>query len=97
MVTLDDAMMYLRVTHDVEDASIQDMIDAATDAAADYLNLTTSELTAAMPAPVKAAILLQVADLYENRERQASGEGATAYYQNRTYERLLNPYRVMAV
>ncbi|AUL48464.1 DNA packaging protein [Bordetella trematum] len=97
MVTLDDAKMYLRVTHGVEDAAIQGMIAAATDATADYLNLTTDELTAVMPAPVKAAILLQVADLYENRERQASGEGATAYYQNRTYERLLNPYRVVAI
>lgn len=93
MVTLDDAKMYLRVIHAEEDAAIQDMIDAATEAAADYLNLTAAELTAAMPAPVKAAILLQVADLYENRERQ----GKEAYYQNRTYERLLNPYRVMAV
>lgn len=93
MVTLDDAKMYLRVIHAEEDAAIQDMIDAATEAAADYLNLTTAELRTAMPAPVKAAILLQVADLYENRERQ----GNEAYYQNRTYERLLNPYRLMAI
>lgn len=46
-----------------------------------------------MPARVKAAILLQVGNLYLNRELQSN----EAYYQNRTYERPLNPYRVMAM
>lgn len=93
MVTLEQAKLHLRVDSSDEDVAIADLIDAATAAAADYLNQTTQELIAAMPAPVKAAILLQVGDLYENRERQ----GSEAYYQNRAYERLLNPYRVMAV
>lgn len=92
-ITLDEVKNYLRVDQDAEDGLIAFLLDAATDAAADYINLTPAELAPAMPAPVKAAILLQVADLYENRERQ----GSEAYYQNRTYERLLNPYRVMAV
>lgn len=49
-----------------------------------------------MPAPVHAAILLQVGDLYENRE--AGGQGtASQYFQNPTYERLLNPYRAMTL
>ncbi len=92
MVTLDQAKLHLRADAvGDEDAAIQDMIDAATNAAADYLGLTADELIAAMPAPVKAAILLQVGDLYLNRERQTN----EAYYQNRTYERLLNPYRRM--
>lgn len=94
MVTLDQAKLHLRADAvGDEDAAIQDMIDAATNAAADYLGLTADELIAAMPAPVKAAILLQVGDLYLNRERQSN----EAYYQNRTYERLMNPYRVMAL
>lgn len=92
MVTLEQAKRHLRVDMPHEDAASHGMIDAATNAA-DYLCLTTDELTAAMPAPVKAAILLQVGDLYENRERQ----GNEAYYQNRTYERLLNRYRVMTL
>ncbi|MGE8638130.1 MAG: head-tail connector protein [Achromobacter sp.] len=90
---MEQAKLHVRVDMPDEDAAIQGMIDAATDAAADYLGLTTDELTAAMPAPVKAAILLQVGDLYENRERQ----GSEAYYQNRTYERLLNPYRILSL
>lgn len=92
MVTLEQAKLHLRVDADYEDASLQGMIDAATAAALDYLNLAAFD--GDMPAPVHAAILLQVGDLYENRERQNT-EGA--YYQNRTYERLLNPYRVMAM
>ncbi|MNX81277.1 Phage gp6-like head-tail connector protein [compost metagenome] len=94
MVTLDQAKLHLRADAvGDEDAAIQDMIDAATNAAADYLGLTADELIAVMPAPVKAAILLQVGDLYLNRERQSN----EAFYQNRTYERLLNPYRVMSL
>lgn len=58
--------------------------------AAPWLSPTADRLAATMPAPVKAAILLQVGDLYENRERQGGD-------QNRTYERLLNPYRVTAM
>lgn len=90
MITLDEVKLHLRITHDGENAELQTMLDAAIAAAADYLGAPLSET---MPAPVKAAILLQVGDLYLNRERQSDA----AYYQNRTYERLLNPYRVMAV
>ena len=90
MITLDQAKEHIRVIGDHEDASIQTMIDAATAAALDYLNLDGFD-SSGMPAPVQAAILLQVGDLYANRERQ----GDAIYYQNRTYERLLNPYRVL--
>ncbi len=40
---------------------------------------------------VSAAILLMVGDLYANRERQ----GDKQYFVSDTFERLLNPYRVM--
>lgn len=46
-----------------------------------------------MPAPVRAAILLQVGDLYEFRERQFD----RAPYRHQTFERLFNPYRAMDV
>ncbi|KAA0893076.1 head-tail connector protein [Pusillimonas sp. ANT_WB101] len=91
MITLDQAKMHLRVIHDDEDTAISAMIAAATMAAADYLNL--DEMPDPMPAPVQAAILLQVADLYENRERQAD----KPFHGNPTYFLLLNPYKVMEV
>lgn len=46
---------------------------------------------------VTALDFLRVADLYEKRNRQTSGEGATAYYRSRDCACLLNPYRVMAM
>jgi isocitrate/isopropylmalate dehydrogenase len=93
VITLEEAKRHLRVFHDGDDVEIQAMIEAATAAAADYLGAAIANPA---PAPVRAAILLQVGDLYENRE--AGGQGAVAqYFSNPTYERLLNPYRVMAV
>ncbi len=92
MITLDQAKAHLRITHNDEDAAIQAMIDAAEAAALDYLNLDAFDSNGT-PSPVQAAILLQVGDLYENRERQADRQ----LYASLTYERLLNPYRAMAV
>ncbi|WP_429498061.1 head-tail connector protein [Robbsia andropogonis] len=66
------------------------MIDAATAAAWDYLGVDLSD---AMPAPVHAAILLQVGDLYGNRE----AGGDQQYFVNPTYARLLDPYRTMEI
>ncbi len=93
MLTIDDLKLHCRIDGDDEDGLLQDMLDAATDAVADYLGLPTVEIVDDMPAPVKAAVLLQAADLYANRERQTE-RPLTA---NLTYERLLAPYRVMAV
>jgi uncharacterized phage protein (predicted DNA packaging) len=90
MIALEDVKLHLRVDHDDEDDYITGLIAAATAAALDYLNVESLE---AMPTPVEAAILLQVGDLYANRERQAE----RPYHGNPTYERLLNPYRVMGV
>ncbi|MFV0284457.1 MAG: head-tail connector protein [Castellaniella sp.] len=91
MTTLQQAKDHLRVDGDDEDELIQRMIDAATTAALDYLNLEA--MPDPVPAPIDAAILLQVGDLYANRERQADSQ----YFANETYERLLAPYRVMGV
>ena len=93
MITLEKAKLHLRVDHDDENLAIQAMIDASTAAAANYLNMPVVDLLADLPAPVEAAILLQVGDLYANREAQ----GNTEYFSNKTYHLLLNPYRVMAV
>lgn len=90
MLTLEETKLHLRVDSDDEDAPIQAMIDTATAACADYLNMEVDDLDAAAPAPVKSAALLLVGDLYLNRESQ----GGQAYHHNPTFERLLNPYRV---
>jgi uncharacterized phiE125 gp8 family phage protein len=50
-------------------------------------------LVAAVPAPIKAAVLLMVGDLYENRETVAEGAPAPVE-MSMTVERLLSPYRV---
>ncbi len=43
-----------------------------------------------VPAPLRAAILLHVAELYENRERAMVG---VSYTPTGAYEALINPYR----
>lgn len=95
MISLEEAKLHLRVDHDDEDAAIHSMIATALMATMDYLNWEAKSLLGGgyVPAPIKAAVLLQVGDLYENRERQ----GDRQLYSNATYERLLNPYRVMEV
>ena len=89
MLTLEETKLHLRVDSDDEDAPIQAMIDTATAACADYLNMEVDDLDAAAPAPVKSAALLMVAGLYENREDVSDRQ----LYRNDTYYRLLNPYR----
>jgi uncharacterized phiE125 gp8 family phage protein len=54
---------------------------------------------ATVPAPLKAAMLLTIGDLYENREGGISFRGGAprAITANPTVERLLSPYRVVSV
>lgn len=47
-----------------------------------------------VPAPIKAAILMHLADLYENRETQLVGTINAVYSENKTVERLLASYRL---
>lgn len=90
MLTLNEAKAHLRVDHSAEDLLINSLMQAATAAACDYLNVASLDNTA--PAPVKSAALLLVGDLYANREAQADRQ----LYRNATYQALLNPYRVYA-
>ena len=90
MLTLNETKMHLRVDHNAEDLLINSLMQAATAAACDYLNVASLDNTA--PAPVKSAALLLVGDLYANREAQADRQ----LYRNATYQNLLNPYKVYA-
>lgn len=90
MLTLIETKAHLRVDHDDEDTLITGLIAAATAATGDYIGATTA-LDDTAPAPIKAATLLLVGDLYSNRESQVERQ----LYANSTYERLLSTYRVM--
>lgn len=89
-VTLDEAKLHMRVDHDDEDQYIEGLILAAETHIGMYLG---ENLPDPMPAPVKAAVLLLVGDLYENRERQ----GDRTLTEGTAYALLLAPYRSMAV
>lgn len=91
MVDVTQAKLHMRVDHNEEDTLIQTYIDAATAGVADYLNWT--QVPNPLPAPVTAAILLAVGDLYENRESKIDNRPV----DNLTYKRLLDPYRAMTV
>ena len=94
MPTLEQAKAHLRVDHTHEDALIQSMIQAATYSVADYLDMAHEDMELlAPPAPVEAAILLRVADLFENREAVTD----RSLHDNPTFARLLAPYRSLSV
>lgn len=90
MLTLIEVKQHLRIESSDEDTLLQSYLDAATASVADYLG---QPLPDPVPAPVEAAILLRVGDLYEHREEQAE----RPLIQNRTFERLLSPYRLLWV
>lgn len=85
-VTVQEAKDHLRLLEDDEDTYIATLLEAAEGHVAGYLG---EDLPEPMPAPVRAAVLLLVGDLFENRERQAD----RALYENATFHLLLNPYR----
>ena len=92
MITLAEAMLHLRVDEDLVTVEIEAMMATAKAHIENYLERTFPE-GEEVPAPVKSAALLLVGDLYENREAQ----GEAAFYSNRTYQQLLNPYRLMVL
>lgn len=85
IVTLAQAKSHLRVTDTSEDTLIGIYIDAAEDYITKYLN--TSPVPQAPS--VKAAALLIIGDLFENREGASDKE----IYENPAVLRLLYPYR----
>ena len=92
MLTLAEAKLHLRVDHDDEDALIQSLIEAACDAVAHHLNMRPADLFFSSEPSLRAAALLLVADLYENRMAQTD----RPLTDNKTFQRLLAPYRSYA-
>lgn len=94
MISLEETKMHLRVDSAYEDAHIAALIEAAIASVADFLDMEVEDLgLAPMPAPVRAAILLRVGDLYAHREAQFD-QPLTA---NAAFAQLLNPYRSLAL
>lgn len=81
---LEKIKAHLRIDHDIEDTLLLTYWDAAEQAIMSYTGL--EDLVAA---PVEAAVLLLVADLYTHREKNSE----RALHENPTYQALLNPYR----
>ena len=92
MLTLAEAKLHLRVDHDDEDVLIQSLIEAACDAVAHHLNKQPTDLFFSIEPSLRAAALLLVGDLYENRMAQTD----RPLSDNKTFQRLLAPYRSYA-
>lgn len=96
VLTLDEIKAHLRLDGSEEDAQLTLLSEAAEDYAAQYLGRALpwlDDLGAPEPVPpsVRAALLLIVGDLYENREGAFVG---VSRVDNPTVDRLLHFYRV---
>lgn len=88
-MNLEDIKNHLRVQHDQED----DLITTYWNAAIGHVDSYLDGIPDPIPAPVEAAILLLIADMYEHRTWQME----KPLSKNATYTLLLNPYRSMEV
>jgi uncharacterized phage protein (predicted DNA packaging) len=89
-VSLSEIKQHLRIIGAEEEFLLHSYALAAEDAVKQFTKRDWAE-EAEIPASVKAATLLLIGDLYENREGQAE----MRLYKNETVERLLWPYRNM--
>lgn len=85
IITLSDAKSHLRVDQTNEDGLIGLFINAAEEYISNFLNMPNVPATPS----IRAACLLIVADLYENRE----GASEKDIKENPAVKRLLQPYR----
>lgn len=85
IVTLTEAKKHCRVSNNLEDDLIQLYMDAADDWISNYLNTDNFPTTFA----IKAAALLIIWDLYDNR----GTTGEKEFKPNPAVDRLLFPYR----
>ena len=87
VITAQEVKTWCRIEDDADDITIALLIASAQEAAQSYTGLILDPLTC--PPGIKQAIAVFAADLYANREGQTVGE--------KTFYRLLNPYRVIRV
>lgn len=107
LITLNEAKLHLRVDHDYDDSDIQLKLDAAEEQAINFLErkvyATADDLNSAIMlnkagerpmlinSSFKAAVLLLLGHLYENREEGSNDNTSNVKYG---FERLLSPYRI---
>ncbi|MBB6192901.1 putative phage protein (predicted DNA packaging) [Sphingobium wenxiniae] len=72
LVTLAEAKLHLRVTHDDEDTAIAMMIAAASEAVADIVGEIDPD---DIPVRVKLAVLTRVAVMFDTRDSIEAGKG----------------------
>lgn len=85
ITSLATAKEHLRIDGNDDDAILQLYIEAAEAYVNEYCDTKTTPFTTFTPT-IKAAVLLVISDLYENRTAQIEKE----LYQNKTVEILLN-------
>lgn len=96
VLTLEEIKAHLRVDGDDEDQQLLTMASAAEDYASQYLGRSipwqnAEGEEASVPPSVRAAILLVIGDLYENREDHVIGASVA---RTGAVDRLLHFYRV---
>lgn len=91
IVSLAEAKAHLRVLDTSEDALITLYMGAASENIASYLNRAIpTDNSGIIPSSIKAACLLMIGDLFENREAQIMGGGVV---ENPAVKNLLYPHR----
>ena len=96
-VTLEQAKAHLRVLHSHDDDYISQLISIAAQHVLDYTDRADDDPLlwsgSELKAPIMAAMLLLIGDLYANREAQTTAE----LKPNPAFERLLWSYRRLGV
>lgn len=93
ILTLTEIKSHLRIDQNAEDALLQIYLDAAEDYIEKFLNqpiIGKADSPISTPSAIKAAALLIIGDMYENRE----GAGEKEIKENPAVSRLLHPYRI---
>lgn len=88
IVCIEEAKLFVRVDHDVEDGLFFDLIDAATEAVLEYADGWVPDEDN-VPARIKLAILCHVARAYSERQDGADIPEAAA--------RLVKPMRRLSI
>lgn len=95
LVTLEEAKAHLRVMHFDEDSTIAIYMNAATEIVVDYIKKPEHEWTDTnVPFLIKAAVLLVLTGLYENRGDEAEPDYSQADgYLAKPVTAILHRYR----